>query len=138
VIDASHGLAHKDRAHLIARHVGITTLVDGATARADELSPRQLIAGAAALRQRVRSIRPHLVAMLGVTSYRIAFNSPAATVGRQPDGLEGAEMWVVPNPSGLNAHETIASLASAYREAAIAAGINVYPRVQPSRRSTSR
>jgi TDG/mug DNA glycosylase family protein len=76
--------------------------------------------------------------MLGVTSYRIAFNSPVATVGRQPDDLEGAELWVIPNPSGLNAHETIASLASAYREAAVAAGINVYPRVRPSRRSTSR
>ena len=66
--------------------------------------------------------------MLGITTYRIAFSRPRATVGRQPEELAGAQLWVVPNPSGLNAHETIESLASAYREAAVAAGIQVYPR----------
>jgi TDG/mug DNA glycosylase family protein len=127
VIDASDGLLEGDRAHLIAQRVGITTLVEGATARADELSPHQLTEGAHLLRRRIHTLGPKVVAMLGVTSYRIAFARPGATVGRQVEDLEGAELWVVPNPSGLNAHETVASLAAAYREVAVAAGISLYP-----------
>ena len=132
LIDASDGLAESDRAHLIERGVGIITLVEGATARADELSRDQLTQGAAVLRERVRTMKPTVVAMLGVTSYRIAFARPKAAVGRQAETLAGAELWVVPNPSGLNAHETVASLASAYREAAIAAGIEVSPAARVS------
>ena len=126
LIDASAGFRPEDRQHLLDRGVGITSLVPFATARADELSTRQLRLGAVALVDRVESMRPHVVAMLGVTAYRIAFDRPKAVVGRQPDPLAGAQLWVVPNPSGLNAHESIASLADAYREVAIAAGINVY------------
>ena len=127
VIDASDGLLDEDRDQLISRGIGITTLVEGATARADELSALQLKDGAASLTARVRSLQPKVVAMLGITSFRVAFARPRAVVGRQPDGLEGAELWVVPNPSGLNAHESVASLAAAYREAAVAAGIAVHP-----------
>jgi TDG/mug DNA glycosylase family protein len=126
LIDAADGLREEDRARLIVQGVGITTLVEGATARADELSPQQLTEGAGALRERVRSLGPRVVAMLGVTTYRIAFGRPGAAVGRQREGLEGAELWVLPNPSGLNAHETVASLAVAYGEAAVAAGISLY------------
>ena len=61
--------------------------------------------------------------MLGLTAYRQAFGRPATKVGRQPDDLAGAALWVLPNPSGLNADETIASLAAAYRAAAEAAGV---------------
>jgi TDG/mug DNA glycosylase family protein len=61
--------------------------------------------------------------MLGITAYRSAFGRRGAVPGRQPEGLEGAGLWVVPNPSGLNAHESIASLAAAYAEPARAAGI---------------
>ena len=124
-IDASEGLSDADRRHLIERGVGITTLVSGATARADELSTQELTEGAAALRERVRAMAPAVVAFLGVTSYRIAFARPHATVGRQPEDIGGSESWVVPNPSGLNAHETIASLAAAYRQVALAAGITL-------------
>jgi TDG/mug DNA glycosylase family protein len=113
-------------AHLLARGVGITTLVAGATARADELSAQQLRDGAAALGPRVAELAPRVVALLGITTYRIAFRAPRAVVGRQPTGLSGAELWVVPNPSGLNAHESVGSLAAAYREVAVAAGIDVY------------
>ncbi|SDY47139.1 mismatch-specific DNA-glycosylase [Herbiconiux ginsengi] len=127
VIDASEGFQPGDREHLIARGVGLTSLVAGATARADELSTRQLLEGAAALESRVAELRPAVVAMLGITAYRIAFSRPHAVVGRQPETLAGAELWVVPNPSGLNAHESVDSLAVAYREVAIAAGIPVYP-----------
>jgi TDG/mug DNA glycosylase family protein len=58
-----------------------------------------------------------------VTAYRVAFDRPKAVLGRQPESLDGAELWVVPNPSGLNAHETIDTLAAAYRAPAVAAGI---------------
>lgn len=129
VIDAADGFMPGDREHLLERGVGITGLVAFATARADELSTAQLQEGAVALEARVRDIRPAVVAVLGITAYRVAFRRPDAMVGEQPERIAGARLWVVPNPSGLNAHETIASLATAYREAAVAAGIDVYPSV---------
>ena len=125
LIDAADGFAEEDRAHLIARGVGITNLVPVATARADELSTEELLAGAKSLEQRVRRIKPGAVAMLGITAYRTAFGRPKASVGLQPERLGGVQLWVVPNPSGLNAHATLESLAAAYREVAIAAGIDV-------------
>ena len=128
VIDASGGFDPADVAHLKDRGIGITSLVAGATARAGELSVAELKAGAVALAERVALIRPRVVAMLGITAYRVAFDRPKAVVGRQPDGLSGAALWAVPNPSGLNAHATAASLASAYAEAAEAAGIALCPR----------
>ncbi|MGD8165906.1 mismatch-specific DNA-glycosylase [Herbiconiux sp. P16] len=132
VIDASEGFRPGDREHLIARGVGLTSLVAGATARADELSTQQLVEGAAALERRVAELRPVVVAMLGITAYRVAFGRPRTVVGKQPETLAGAELWVVPNPSGLNAHESVDSLAVAYREVAIAAGIPVYPPPAPT------
>ena len=126
VIDASAGLRDADRAHLVDRGVGVTSLVKAATRRADELSSAQLVEGAAELEQRVAALAPTVVAMLGVTAYRTAFARPKTAVGPQLETLGGARLWVVPNPSGLNAHETVASLAAAYREAAVAAGIAVY------------
>jgi double-stranded uracil-DNA glycosylase len=126
VIDASTGFRDDDRKHLLARGVGITALVNRATARADELDSDELVAGAAALGAKVQRIRPRVVAILGITAYRVAFTKPKATVGRQLVDIHGAELWVVPNPSGLNAHESAASLGAAYRSAAVAAGIPVY------------
>jgi TDG/mug DNA glycosylase family protein len=73
--------------------------------------------------ERVRAWRPTVVAVAGITAYRSAFGARRATPGRQPEPIEGSELWVVPNPSGLNAHETVASLAVAYRAAAVAATI---------------
>jgi TDG/mug DNA glycosylase family protein len=63
--------------------------------------------------------------MLGITAYRIAFAAPRAKPGRQPEDLEGTQLWVVPNPSGRNAHAPLDTLAAAYREVAQAAGIDV-------------
>jgi TDG/mug DNA glycosylase family protein len=134
VIDASAGFTPDDRAHLIGRGVGISNLVRGASRRADELTADELRAGAADLTQRVEALGPAVVALLGITAYRIAFERPKATAGRQPEGIGGSELWVVPNPSGLNAHATITSLADAYREAAVAAGIPVFD--PPVRAST--
>lgn len=130
VIDASAGLRDDDRDHLFERGVGVTSLVAAATRRADELTTEQLRAGAELLEARVTSLEPRVVAMLGVTAYRAAFGRPKTVVGPQAELLGGAALWVVPNPSGLNAHETAQSLGAAYRAAAVAAGIAVYDEPQ--------
>jgi TDG/mug DNA glycosylase family protein len=133
LIDASSGFDPRDRAHLAARGVGITSLVAGATARADELHATELVEGARSLTRRVARIGPRALAVLGITAFRIAFERPKAVVGRQPGDLGGAQLWVVPNPSGLNAHATLPILAEAYREVAIAAGIEIYDPARTSR-----
>jgi TDG/mug DNA glycosylase family protein len=128
VIDASAGYALADYDHLIERGIGITNLVARATARADELRPQELTTGGAALASRVAALAPRVVAILGITAYRTAFARTKAVAGRQPDTLGGAQLWVAPNPSGLNAHASLDSLGGAYRDIAIAAGIDVFPR----------
>ncbi len=125
-ISASNGLAPDDLAQLLAQGIGITNLFSGASARADELTVAELRSGARALETRVAAIKPAVVAMLGITAYRIAFERPAARVGLQPELLGGAPLWVVPNPSGLNAHAPLAALAAAYREVAVAASVDVF------------
>ncbi|RIK16064.1 MAG: mismatch-specific DNA-glycosylase [Acidobacteria bacterium] len=122
-VDPSAGMTDADRAHLLGRGIGITNLVRRATARADELTSAELREGWQRLRETVRRARPEVVAVAGVTAYRSALGVRGAAVGEQPEPLEGARLWVVPNPSGLNAHETIASLALAYAEPARAAGV---------------
>lgn len=122
-VTASAGMTEDDRDHLVRRGVGITNLVARATARADELTGAELRVGAANLLRLVEDTSPRVVAIAGVTAYRTAFGLPRAQAGRQPSGLGGTELWVVPNPSGLNAHETIESLSRAYADAARAAGI---------------
>ncbi|MGN6609808.1 MAG: mismatch-specific DNA-glycosylase [Jatrophihabitans sp.] len=126
LVDASGGYRSDDLRHLLDRGIGITNIVARATARADEVTPEEFRAGARALPGRVAALRPRVVAVLGVTAYRIGFERPRARVGRQPEDLAGAQLWVVPNPSGLNAHSQVADLAAAYREVAIAAGIAVF------------
>jgi len=122
-LSPSDGMTDADRNMLRARGIGITNIVRRATARADELSKTELRAGAVELEATVRRTAPRVVAILGITAYRTAFDAKAAVPGRQPGDLAGAELWVVPNPSGLNAHETAASLAVAYGDAARAAGV---------------
>jgi TDG/mug DNA glycosylase family protein len=123
VIDRGNGFTADDRAYLIAAGVGITNLVNRATARASELTRSELISGADRLASFVAAHQPRVVAVAGITAYRTAFADPKAQLGRQPHRLSGAQLWVVPNPSGLNAHETIDSLAGAYAAAACAAGV---------------
>lgn len=122
-IDASRGLAEEDRADLIGRGIGISNLVNRATASAAELSSIELRAGADALRRRVRALAPTVVGILGLGAYRTAFDQNNATKGWQDQRLEPARVYVAGNPSGLNAHETIASLALAFREMAAIAGL---------------
>jgi len=122
-IDRGTGMSDADRAHLVERGIGITNVVARATSKASELSVAELRAGGERLRVFVREHAPRVVALAGITAYRAAFGDAKAQLGRQPQQFEGAELWIVPNPSGLNAHETTASLAAAYREPAIAAGV---------------
>jgi double-stranded uracil-DNA glycosylase len=124
-IDASAGYTEVDREYLLERGIGITNLVARATARADELTHDELIAGGRRLQTHVAELGVPVVAVLGITAYRTAYALPRATAGRQPESLCGAELWVVPNPSGLNAHSSLAALAMAYREVAIAAGLDL-------------
>lgn len=100
---------------LIAAGIGITNLVARATARADELSADEVRAGVAPLRSLVRRHRRlRAVAFLGISTYRIAFDARRAAVGEQPERFEGARVWVLPNPSGLNASYQQPALTKAY------------------------
>jgi TDG/mug DNA glycosylase family protein len=107
---------------LPATGLGITNVVARATARADELSPAELIEGGALLVGLAERWRPRFLAVLGVTAYRIAFGRPKAIMGRQEHEIAGVPIWVLPNPSGLNAHYTPDSLAAAFAELRQAAG----------------
>jgi double-stranded uracil-DNA glycosylase len=122
--DFARGFDDADRAELTAAGIGISNLVNRATARADELAASELREGAGRLVENVALWHPRVVAIVGVTAYRTAFGRPKAMTGRQPEDLGGAELWVVPNPSGLNAHDTVATLARAYAEPARAAGLS--------------
>lgn len=97
-------LRPEDTSALLAAGIGITDFVNRATARADELTDDELRAGLPRLEATVTRWRPRTVAVLGVTAYRTAFGRPKATVGPQDETLAGARLWVLPNPSGLNAH----------------------------------
>ena len=125
VVDRGRAMTDAERQHLVDRGIGITNLVARATARAAELNRDELRAGADRLVEFVARHRPRVVAVAGITAYRDAFGRPEASVGRQDEQLAGAELWVVPNPSGLNAHATIATLATAYRAVGEAAGIDL-------------
>jgi len=122
-IDPAAGMSDADREHLRSRGIGISNIVHRATARADELTREELREGGETLRELVLREEPAVVAVAGITAYRSAFGLPKAIMGRQPEGWGAAELWVVPNPSGLNAHETVASLAEAYAAPARAAGV---------------
>ena len=120
LVDASAGLATADEEHLAERGIGITNLVGRASARADELSREELREGGARLVARLPGLQPSAVAVVGVTAFRTAFALPKAQMGEQdPATIEGwppsVGLYVLPQPSGLNAHETIDSLAERWR-----------------------
>jgi double-stranded uracil-DNA glycosylase len=105
-----------ETAALVAAGLGITNLVARSTARADELDLDEVRAGVRPLARLVRRHRPPYVAFLGVSTYRVAFARPQAAVGRQEGAFEGAVAWVLPNPSGLNAHYQQPALNAAYAD----------------------
>ncbi len=95
---------------------GITNLVARATATAGELRPEELVAGARTLGRKVCRHGPHCVAFLGITSYRLAFGRPRSALGPQEERIGSARIWILPNPSGLNAHYQLPDLARLFGE----------------------
>ncbi len=95
---------------------GITNVVARATAAADELSDRELVAGGLALQAKVRRFAPRFLAVLGIGAFRTAFARPKARIGPQPDPIGATRVWVLPNPSGLNAHYQGKDLVKVFRE----------------------
>ncbi len=101
---------------LLSSGWGITNLVARATAAASEVADAELVKGAAQLVRKMRRYRPRVVAVLGVTAYRAAFARPEAQLGLQTERLADAALWVLPNPSGLNAHYQLPELARLFAE----------------------
>jgi double-stranded uracil-DNA glycosylase len=101
---------------LLEYGLGITNLVARATATAAELGPDELRAGRTRLERKVRRFRPQAVAVLGIGAYRSAFDHPRASVGCQPASFGRAVLWVLPNPSGLNANHQLPDLARVFGE----------------------
>ena len=100
---------------LLALGLGIVNLVDRPTVAADELTADELRAGAKKLARKLRRWQPGWLAVLGVTSFRVAFERPKAVLGEQPDRIAGTRVWVLPNPSGLNAHHQLPDLERMFR-----------------------
>lgn len=109
-------LAPHEERELLKAGYGITNIVNRATAEASELDAAEIVRGGRRLMSKIRRYRPHAVAVLGLTTYRIAFARPRAGLGAQPEGLAGAALWVLPNPSGLNAHFKPADFARLFEQ----------------------
>ena len=122
-IDTDVGMTDAQRAEFLARGMGVTNLVSRATARASEIAAGELRDGGGRLLATIVTLHPTVVAIAGVTAYRTAFGQPDASLGRQEPDVSGAQIWVIPNPSGLNAHETIDSLARWLGEVGRVAGL---------------
>jgi double-stranded uracil-DNA glycosylase len=108
-------LAPSEERELLTLGYGITNLVTRATATADELAPEELVAGKRKLESKVKRYSPQVVAVLGIGAYRTAFKKRTATLGRQPEELANAILWILPNPSGLNAHYQLANLVEQFQ-----------------------
>jgi TDG/mug DNA glycosylase family protein len=115
-------LSPAEEAELLGFGLGVTNLVARATATADELADDELRAGARRLAERLAPLRPRFVAVLGIGAYRAGFGRRAADLGEQDDGLAGSRLWVLPNPSGLNAHYQLDDLAERFAELRAAVG----------------
>jgi TDG/mug DNA glycosylase family protein len=109
-------MAPAEQAILPSLGLGITNIVHRRSATAAELTAEELRAGAANLERLVANLAPSRVAVLGVLAYRVAFRQPRAAVGLQPQSLAGRPVWVLPNPSGLQAHYQLADMVRLYRE----------------------
>jgi len=104
-----------EQAELLTAGYGITNLVNRGTATAEELAPAELVAGRKRLAAKVRRYRPKVLAFLGVGAYCHAFSIRQADIGRQGEPFEGAQVWVLPNPSGLNANYQLPALVKLFR-----------------------
>jgi TDG/mug DNA glycosylase family protein len=109
-------LSPYEEQELVALGYGITNVVARATAAADELEPHEFVAGGKKLRAKVKKYAPKVLAILGVGAYRTAFDRPKAQVGPQEETIGATALWVLPNPSGLNAHYQADRLAEVFAE----------------------
>ncbi|MEY9845782.1 TDG/mug DNA glycosylase family protein [Streptacidiphilus sp. BW17] len=109
-------LRPEEQQELLGLGLGITNVVARTTAKADELTAEEYRSGGQALAERVARWQPRALAVLGIGAYRTAFGRPKAVVGRQDEPLGGTEAWVLPNPSGLNAHYTLDGIAAEFRK----------------------
>ncbi|HXD34654.1 MAG TPA: G/U mismatch-specific DNA glycosylase [Pyrinomonadaceae bacterium] len=100
---------------------GITNVASRATATADRLTKEEILTGGKRLVAKVRRYRPEILAILGLGAYRVAFNQPKAVIGRQEEKITDTAIWVLPNPSGLNANYQRPDLARLFRELRLAA-----------------
>lgn len=105
-----------DERELLKSGYGITNVVQRTTASADQLTKDEIVAGGERLRKKLLRYRPKVLAVLGMGAYRTAFNKPKANVGRQDEQIGQTLLWVLPNPSGLNANYQAAALARLFRE----------------------
>jgi double-stranded uracil-DNA glycosylase len=127
---ALHGSGFTDRLlspfaeqELLQLRLGVSNVVARATAAASELTREDFIKGGRNLRAKVRRHRPQVVAVLGVGAYRVAFARPKAVIGEQPERIGDARVWVLPNPSGLNANYQLNDLVKLFKELRRAANI---------------
>jgi len=111
-----------EEGELLTSGYGITNVVMRTTATADGLTKEEIVAGGVKLRAKVLRFRPRVLAVLGVGAYRTAFNQPKAVVGRQEERIGETVLWVLPNPSGLNANYQAPDLARLFRELKEAVG----------------
>lgn len=118
--NASRPLLPFEDHDLLPLGYGLTNLVERATTRADQLNAAELVTGQQQLVAKVQHLRPRFLAVLGIGAYRTGFNQPKAVIGQQDNALPGTIIWVLPNPSGLNAHYQLEDLKRAYRELLIA------------------
>jgi len=121
LVNDSNGLEYDDERMLADRGIGLTNIVSRPTSKASELSREELHAGCARLVQRVRVLQPKVAAFTGITAFRTAFQKPKAVLGLQdtsdvPGWPAAVQLWVVPDPSGLNAHESVESLGEKWAE----------------------
>ncbi len=121
-IDTNLGMTAEQKSQFTDRGMGITNLVRRATVRASELERDELVEGGRRLGDLTATVRPEVVAIAGVTAYRTAFGDKNAKLGRQ-GSTASPETWVLPNPSGLNAHVTTDDLAEWFRRVAKRAGL---------------
>ena len=114
-------LSPSEDGSLLERNLGVTNLVNRTTATAAELADDELREGARRLAERLEPLHPRFVAVLGIGAYRAGFGRPKAALGPQEEGIGDARLWVLPNPSGLNAHYQLDALIERFRDLRVAA-----------------
>ena len=111
-----HQLSPFDDRQLLQHGIGITNIVERATARADEIADNEFIEGVKKLERKIATIHPCWLAVLGVTAYRVGFGQRKAVIGEQATRIDDTRLWVLPNPSGLNAHYQLGDLVRVYSD----------------------